>query len=760
MENDNRGRAAVLRPPAVAPHRRLRRVGVVRLLAVLLTVSLSACKFHYTWDARGPFETSGAIREVIIDPANPNRLYAAAENGGVWVLDDVQSPNDGWRPLSDQLENLQMRGIAKSTVDSSYIVAGNALGLLYHTEDHGTTWTRISDDNYQYIRRLLISEGLTRVQAGNFTRLAKETRILVACRNGLFRVHLTNHAFQRIDTLFPRNTTQGTDVLDVVRHPTNPAVLYVGVRGTGVFRSGDDGDSWQPSASWATFEDTRVPMIKLAINRSRVVAKMGRNVIVNDAGGAVAGWRQLPAVPWAADDDGGSDIGYRGNYSGMRGEWSHAIAIHPTDTATIVVGQIGLFSTKDGGATWSSVNSGHEDIQSLVFSRSGNRLFLSNDGGVFSSLLNGTNATALTARLATMQFYRVGLNGNVAVGNADHQGIHGTTNVGAMNVRWTRATPFGNGFGNNGLENDFVFPDAANAGRFFIAFQSQFLLRLRFPSVNAEQDLLPMDPPATPLQPFTTRGGNNAAMNQLNQLNYAVGTLAIDPRPGANVILTAAHQDLNRRFTIQLTRNGNADPTGAPPDQCGDDNNRTFCFPTPVANTAVWTTSFGPIATPIVSIAFSPTQARKVYALDESGVVRVKDDIDDANAWRQVGSFPVGANNFARQILPSVTTVGTVYALTHRAFMVSTDTGATWTQRGQATLPATKFNAIASHPTRSRVLYLGTDSDVLVSGNGGTSWESIGGSLPNAPVMQLFTDGTYLYAVTFGRGLWRAALPK
>jgi photosystem II stability/assembly factor-like uncharacterized protein len=734
-----------------------RAVALVLGATVLL---LSACTYRYTWDSRGPFETSGAIREVIVDPANPNRLYAAAENGGVWVLDDVRTAGNGWRPLSDDLENMQMRGIAKSAVDSNYIVAGNALGFVYHTKNHGQTWTRVTDQNFQYIRRLFVSEGLTRIPAGNYTRLAKETRIYIASRNGLFRIHLANNDFVRTDTLFPHDTGQGTDVLDVVRHPTNQQLLYVGVRGTGVFRNDQDGaGSWTLSASWAAFADPQVPMIKLGINGSRVVAKMGRNVIVNDNNGNAGSWTQTAAaVPWAATDVGGSDIGYRGNYSGLAGEWDHAIAVHPTDASTIVVGQNALFVTTDGGATWQPVNSGHEDIQSLAFPPAGDRVFICNDGGVFSSALDGSNATDLNTRLTTMQFYRVGLNGTVAVGNADHQGIRGTTDVGASSVQWVRATPSSNGFGNNGLENDFVFADAANAGRFFIAFQSQFLLRLRFPAVNATQDLLPMDPPATPLQPFTTRGGNNPV---LNQLNYAVGTLAIDPRPGANIILTAAHQVINNTFTIQITSNGNANPTGAPPNGCGDNNNRTFCFPTPVGNTAVWTTSFGPpIATPIVSIAFSRTEARKVYALDEAGTVRVKDDIDDAANWRQVGAFAVGANDFARQILPSVTTAGTIYAMSHRSFMVSTDSGATWTPRGQATLPVSKFNAIASHPTRGRLLYLATDSDVLVSGNGGTTWESIGASLPNAPVMQLFTDTSFLYAVTFGRGLWRARLPS
>ena len=101
------------------------------LLAALALIS-GGCDFRYQWRSLGPFETSGVVRHILVDPVNSRRLYAASENGGVWVLDDVDQLANGRRPLSDQLENLQMRGIAKSSVDTQYIVTANALGFVYH----------------------------------------------------------------------------------------------------------------------------------------------------------------------------------------------------------------------------------------------------------------------------------------------------------------------------------------------------------------------------------------------------------------------------------------------------------------------------------------------------------------------------------------------------------------------------------------------------------------------------------------------------
>ena len=55
----------------------------------------------------------GCCKHLAIDPSNHRRVYAAGENGGLWVLDLAERwPESTWRPLTDQLEGLQMRAIA------------------------------------------------------------------------------------------------------------------------------------------------------------------------------------------------------------------------------------------------------------------------------------------------------------------------------------------------------------------------------------------------------------------------------------------------------------------------------------------------------------------------------------------------------------------------------------------------------------------------------------------------------------------------
>jgi photosystem II stability/assembly factor-like uncharacterized protein len=728
-------------------------------ISILLAVCAS-CTYRYNWVSLGPFETSGAIRHILVDTANANRLYAAAENGGIWVLDDVTKVGTGWRPISDQLENLQMRGIAKSSLDPNYIVTANALGYVYHTKNSGQTWERVTNQNFQYVRRILIEEKETKILVGRKPVKVKVSLLWIASRTGLYRLRLINHEFKNIVQLWPAsNPGRQIDVLDVAKQPSNPDVLFIGVRNSGVWQSLEGGASWSLSADWTIFGDSpNSEMIKLAINDSRVVAKLGRNVIRKDLADMASNWISTNPVNFVDGNGnpeyGGSDIGYRGNYSGKSGEWAHAIAIHPTNPETLVAGQADLFLSADGGSTWVRLPKGHEDIQSLAFSPRGDQLYIANDGGVFQVSLGDNKIIDLNKKLTTMQFYRVGINGPVAVGNADHQGIRGTSNLNADPPVWTRATSSSSKFGVNGLENDFVFADPKKPKRFFVGFGERFLLRLQFPLTAGSQDLLPFHSPATPLQPFT-RITNNNSVN--NQLNYPVGTVAFDPRKGANIILTAAHEVINESFSIRITRNGNANPTGGPATRCGN----TFCFNPPVTGAPNWNLSYGPVTTPIVSIAFSPTEPKKVYALDEAGSVIVKDDIDDdLTGWRAVGSLPTQPDDHARQLIADIATPGKLYAISHQQFLMSNDGGNTWPQRSQGTLPADKFNCIALHPTKPNLLYLGTDTGVLASSDGGSTWKAIDGLLPNAPVMQVFTDNTYLYAVTFGRGLWRAKLPK
>jgi hypothetical protein len=80
---------------------------------------------------------------------------------------------------------------------------------------------------------------------------------------------------------------------------------------------------------------------------------------------------------------------------------------------------------------------------------------------------------------------------------------------------------------------------------------------------------------------------------------------------------------------------------------------------------------------------------------------------------------------------------------------------------GATALPSTSVNAVAFDPHNPEIYYAGTDIGVFVTTNGGATWQNLGAAgLPNVRVNDLWINPgkTFLYAATFGRGIWRIPL--
>jgi Sortilin, neurotensin receptor 3, len=175
---------------------------------------------------------------------------------------------------------------------------------------------------------------------------------------------------------------------------------------------------------------------------------------------------------------------------------------------------------------------------------------------------------------------------------------------------------------------------------------------------------------------------------------------------------------------------------------------------------------------------------------------------------------PFYANEYATitWIAPAKTDPNTIYLGTDTGRLwKTTDLGVTWTEFADKGLPVRWVNAIVVDPTDANHVYVafsgyreGDESaNVWETTDGGDSWQNISGNLPNAPVemitydqpsgqlyaatdfgvfylkngkknwsqlgtglpstpvldVKLSGDGGTLYAATFGRSVWRIALP-
>ena len=91
----------------------------------------------------------------------------------------------------------------------------------------------------------------------------------------------------------------------------------------------------------------------------------------------------------------------------------------------------------------------------------------------------------------------------------------------------------------------------------------------------------------------------------------------------------------------------------------------------------------------------------------------------------------------------------------------STDYGKTW-RSITGNLPAECINVVREDPFNRNMLYAGTDMGVYVTFNGGLIWEALAGGLPSAPVHDLVIqpNAKDLVIATHSRGAWILPLAK
>ena len=663
------------------------------------------------WVSEGPANLSGCVEQVVVDPSNSKRLYAAARNGGAWRLDDIdQYPLMSWQPVSDQLEDIRMRSIAVAPGDDTVVYAMNGLEYLYRSPDRGANWSRTSTTKLGREPRILVHP-------------SDPDTVFVASKSG-FRVSFDGGE----NWLSPLYS--GT-VLDAVMDPLDSSIIYLGVQGTGVVKTttmGFDPDGWETVLQWSEADSPVSSMITIALGYRNadgslqvdsdrtVAAKFGNETFLNQHGGrdTGSGWTSKGKRGW-----------------GGQGQWCHAIAIDPYDPDVILAGQQRLFRTEDGGDTWNKVADfykPHEDQQSIAFDRQNQDVvYLSNDGGVYRSTDGGETwyvpentlsdeiaaRRSLVADLTTAEFYRVGVQGNGAVGNLYHQGIIASN---ALSSRMWR------GLEGHAWEFRYIYADPKRPARYYV-FANK-LLRRRYPETGSD-DFAAFGR----FTPFTS-GGNT---------NNPVGSITVDTRPSSDVILVGAEADPSAGTDHRLmkTTEGDKEPTK------DADGNWT--------NLPTWTVAIDNGNDPVVSVAMAPSEPGMAYAMSRSGSVFHKLDVATDDPWNQPGGWPTTG---VRQLAIDATTADRLYAITDDEVGRSEDGGETWTTIG-GPLPETDMNSILAHPDRANEVYVGGDVGVFRSRDAGDTWTAYDDDLPNAQVLQLLWSGNALRAVTHGRGLWR-----
>lgn len=357
------------------------------------------------WESIGPFTHTntgswssgqGRVNIVHVDPSNSNVVYLGAPAGGIW-----KSINNGstWTPLTDELPQIGVSGIAVDYTDSNVIYiatgdkdAGDSYSVgVYKSTDGGLTWNPtgvMGSSNPSSAGDLVIhptnnqilwcatNNGIfkttnagstwSQVQSGDFAqgniRLKSDdpTTIYAVSNNRFFRSTDTGSTFTQISTGLPSSSSRL--LLDVT--PANANYIYIlsaANNGSmqGIYRSTDGGSNWTKTSSNET-------------------------VTAGNVFESPQAWYDL------------------------------ALAVSPSNADEIYTGCLNVWKSTDGGVSVTKVNNWsspaapsytHADIHYLGFH--GNKLFCGSDGGIYVSIDGGTNFTDLTAGVQISQFYKI-----------------------------------------------------------------------------------------------------------------------------------------------------------------------------------------------------------------------------------------------------------------------------------------------------------------------------------------------------------------
>lgn len=707
------------------------------------------------WNALGPGNIGGRTRSLVINPKSPNIMYAGAVTGGVWKSTDSGTT---WNPITDLTPSIYIGSMIMDPADPNTIYAGTGesyqgargYGIL-KTTDGGATWTQLAATNnssYWFVNKLAItpnkniyaatSSGIFVSQDGGATwtnSLNKTTcEDMVARSDGktdyLFATCAAGTSSQP-RAIYRNVDAAGTgawiNVFSVSKMgrtsiaiaPSLQSTVYAmswstdpqptGTTGlVGVFRSTASGDP----ATWTTQTSNADP------NR------LNTALLTNPSG-------------LFADVCSGGKPSYAG-----QGWYDNVLAVDPIDPNRVWAGGVDVFRSDDGGANWGIAaywdrggrpEFAHADNHGIVFHPAydgvaNQTMFLTNDGGLFRS--DNTRADVATGTNA--QCYPTA--GKVAWVTLNHgylstQFYHGLPYPGGaayMGGAQDNGTPRGqiqtgiNGWSAvYGGDGGWVAIDPVDPNNIYY----EYVAKATYRSVDGG---------------LTTLDATNGITEPSDNFEF-IKQIVMDP---------SASQRLYVGGSILWRTNDGAANWSA-------------------VSTAISSGS-------ITAIAVSPSNPNVVFFGTTQGRVYSNTSALSAGPATTWSSSLPRVNGSIQSLAVDPTNPKTVYAVyttfknnpSDNHVYKSGDGGITWTGidgSGVNGIPDIPVSAILIDPLNPSTVYLGTDLGVYVSNDGGGTWSRDANPFANTVVTALTIDRTgsqaVLYAFTYGRGAWKVNLP-
>lgn len=695
----------------------------------------------------GPTRQGGRVVTFGVSAPNPKTFYVGAGPGGVW-----KTVNNGtsFEPVFEDGNTTSIGDIAVATSDEDIVWIGTGEANIrnstyygdgvYKSVDGGRSWAHMGLPESHHIGRVLI----------HFT---DPDVVYVAAQGHLYSENPERGVYKTTDggATWEKSLEVVVDgvyvgATEVVMSPDDPEVLFAAAYqrfrrpwsfsgagpGSGIYRSGDGGDSWErlanglpggmlgkiglaiyprdPRIIYARVENANSPDVPEETRRLELAAGKppsgdvyGTEVYRSDDGGD--SWRKMSAE--------GANIGGRDNYYGQ-------IIVDPNDADHIFILSTRVDESFDAGRTWTRAFRYAGDNHVLwIDPDDSDHMLLGYDYGM-AITWDGGDTWYHPDELPMAQLYAVGYDMdfpyNVYGGMQDFGSWKGpSTKKGRFPIRfedWEHMNG-GDGFYNR------VDPTDSR----WLYSESQF------------GDLRLIDQSTGQRRNIGYRGEQELRHNWNSPFLLSPHDSNVIYH-GANVVLRSSFRGADWQIISPDLSNAEADKIEG-----------------------------------VGAVQYATTTA-----LDESPIVEglLWAGTDDGNVWltRNGGdddwsllnaNVPDNPAHWVSRLEASNHDPGTAY-LTYTGFHFddfrpyvykTTDYGQTWVSIA-ANLPDRSVNVIVEDAHNSDLLFVGTDGGVYATLDGGTSWWPMRNDMPVVPVhdLAIHPRENDLIVGTFGRGFF------
>ena len=685
----------------------------------------------------GPAVSSGRVVDFAVHPRDRSHYFVAAASGGVWKTENAGTT---WTPVFDDQGSYSIGTVVLDPKNPNVVWVGTgennsqrSVGYgdgVYRSDDGGKSWKNLGLKKSEHIGKIVIDPRNSEV-------------VYVASQGplwgpggdrGLFKATDGGKTWKNVLTI-----SENTGITDVVVDPRNPDVLIAAayqrrrhvwtlVNGgpeSALYKSTDGGANWTKLSTGLPIEEMgRIGLAVAPTNPDMVYAIIEA---ANKAGGI------FRSTDFGATWE-------RRNEFDAQAQYYARLYVDPKNADRIYAMNVYIQVSDDGGKTLHKLGEKfkHVDNHALWIDPNNPDYYLVGcDGGVYESFDRAKN-WKFQGNLPITQFYDVtvdehapfyhvygGTQDNATVGGpVRNRSTHGITNT-----DWF-VTQMGDGFQSR------VDPKDPNT----VYSESQYGVLVRYDRRTGQSmGIQPQPGKGEPPLRWNWDSPLLISPHANKRIYFAANKLFRSDDQGD--AWKAVSGDLTRQLDRdQLTVMGKIQNPDA-------------------VSKHVSTSFYGNI----VAVVESPKQENLLYVGTDDGLIQVTKN--GGETWTKVDTFlGVPDRTFVSRLLASQHDKETVYASfdNHKNadfapyLLKSTDAGKTWTSI-KGDLPANgPVLAIAEDHVNPSLLFAGTEFGLYFTIDGGQKWIRLKGGLPTVAVRDLAVQKQMddLVVGTFGRGIY------